>query len=152
MHKTILSAFALSTLLVVGCANLPNDQHESTTRIRQSGTIVVGVSRENDNAALFEKREKPLVEKIAARLDAKIEWRADNAHRLLEDLEDLKLPLVAASVSCDTPFADRIGLSKPYFTDENQDKEYCLAIAPGENRLLLLVDETIAEEQSRNQR
>lgn len=150
MLKTILSVFSLS-VLICGCDDLPNDQHGSTARIRQSGVIVVGVSRENKGATPSEEREKRLVEKIAARLNARIEWRTGNAHQLLEDLEELKLPLAAVNIPCDSPFADRIGLSKPYFTDVARDREYCLAIAPGENRLLLLTDEIVAEEQSQNQ-
>ena len=81
MLKTILSVFSLS-VLICGCADLPNDQHGSTARIRQSGIIVVGVSRENDGATPSEEREKRLVEKIAVRLNARIEWRTGNAHQL----------------------------------------------------------------------
>lgn len=150
MFKANLLLFSLS-VLIGGCADLPQDQHGATAQIRQSGIITVGVSPNSENTPPSEEREQYLAEKIAARLGAKVEWRVDNAHRLLEDLEELKLPLAAAAIPCDTPFADRIGLSKPYFKDEARDEKYCLAVAPGENRLLLLADEIIAEEESRNQ-
>ncbi len=149
MFKANLILFSLS-VLISGCANLPQDQHGATAQIRQSGIIVVGISPKSENATPFEERERYLAQKIAARLGAKIEWRTGNTHRLLEDLEELKLPLVAAAIPCDTPFANRIGLSKPYFKDETRGEKYCLAIAPGENRLLLLADEIIAEEENRN--
>jgi hypothetical protein len=47
------------------------------------------------------------VEKIARRLGAPIEWRTGNAHQLLQDLEELKLPLVAAALPCASPFNAR---------------------------------------------
>lgn len=126
---------------------MPRDQRGATGRIQQSGEIIVGVSREINNNTSQEEREKQLVQKVAARLSARIVWRAGNAQQLLQDLADSKLPLVAATVPCDSPFAGHIGLSKPYFKDKTRDQNYCLAVAPGENRLLLLVDQIIAEEQ-----
>lgn len=143
---TLLPCFL--SVLICGCADLPKDQHGATNRIQQSGEIVIGVSRENNNDTTLDERETRLVQKVAARLGARIVWRADNAHQLLQDLANSKLPLVAASIPCDSPFADHIGLSKPYFKDETRDQNYCLAVAPGENRLLLLIDQIIAEEQS----
>ena len=119
-------------------------------QIKQIGIIVVGISSSSENVAPSQERERYLAEKIAAGLGAKVEWRADNTHRLLEDLEELKLPLVAAAIPCDTPFANRIGLSQPYFKDEARGVKYCLAVASGENHLLLLADEIIAKEVSLN--
>jgi hypothetical protein len=148
----MLLLFSL-TWLFVACVNLPRDQHGATARIRESGEIVVGVSAEGFVSAEMEAREKMLVEKVGARLNARIVWRKGNAHHLLQDLAELKLALVAASIPCDSPFADRVGMSQPYFKDlTNDETDYCLAVAPGENRLLLLVDQILAEELSRGQK
>lgn len=145
---SVSGCFLLLPLLSFsGCANLPRDQHGMTDRIRQSGVLVVGVSREGEKLAALEEREKSLVEKVARRLGVRVEWRRGNAHTLLEDLEEWKLPLVAGSIPSDSPFADRVGLSQPYLKDGPGHKDFCLAVAPGENRLLLLVDQVIAEEQ-----
>ena len=105
--------------------------------------LTVGASR--DAPPAFREREERLVSAIAARLGARVEWRLGDAHELLDDLADLELPLVAAAVNTDSPFADRVGLSKPYLKDGPHGRDYCLAVAPGENRLLLLVDRIIAE-------
>lgn len=151
MLRTLL-LFSL-TWLFVACANLPRDQHGATSRIRESGELVVGISAERFNSGTTEARARMLAEKVAARLNARIVWRTGNAHQLLQDLTELKLPLVAANIPCDSPFADRIAMSQPYFKDlTNDETDYCLAVAPGENRLLLLVDQTIAEEQSQGQK
>ena len=139
------------TWLFVACADLPRDQHGATARIREGSEFVVGISAERFDSAAMEAREKMLVEKVAARLNARIVWRRGNAHQLLQELAELKLPLVAANIPCDSPFANRVGMSQPYFKDRINETDYCLAVAPGENRLLLLVDQTIAEEQNHSQ-
>jgi hypothetical protein len=144
--KGILCVFVYLRLVVVlsGCADLPRDQHGATARIQESKVLVAGISRESDKPSSLEEREKRLVEEVARRLGARVEWRSGNAHALLQDLEKLKLPLVAATLPSDSPFADRIGLSQPYLKDGPGHKDYCLAVAPGENHLLLLVDQVIA--------
>jgi hypothetical protein len=88
---------------VSGCADLPRDQHGVSVRIRQRAVLTVGVSHQSTRLTSLEKREKRLVEKIARRLGAPIEWRTGNAHQLLQDLEELKLPLVAAALPCASP-------------------------------------------------
>ena len=134
-----------------GCADLPRDQHGATARIQESKILVAGISREGDKASSLEERERRLVEDVARRLGARVEWRSGNAHALLQDLQELKLPLVAASVPCDSPFAQHVGLSQPHLKNGPRRKDYCLAVAPGENRLLLLVDQVIAEEHRRGE-
>lgn len=138
------------TLSAGGCAGLPRDQHGATERIRQSKVLTVGASHQSARLTPLEKHEKQLVEKIARRLGARVEWRAGNAHGLLQALEGLKLPLVAATLSCDSPFRARLGMSQPYLKDGPQHRDYCLAVAPGENSLLLVVDQVIAEERQRD--
>lgn len=150
MLKTLL-LFSL-TAAFVACADLPQDQHGSTARIRESGELVVGISHEGSDSVEVEAREKMLVEKVAARLGARVEWRHGNAHRLLEDLEQIRLPLVSATIPCNSPFAGRVGMSMPYIENGLHGKDYCLAVAPGENRLLLLVDEAVAEARRGDER
>ena len=152
--SSILRALLLISLTTafVACADLPRDQHGSTDRIRESGELVVGISHEGFDSVATEEREKMLVEKVAARFGARVLWRRGNAHQLLEDLEEMRLPLVSATIPCDSPFAGRVGLSMPYMENGLHGKDYCLAVAPGENRLLLLVDEVIAEARHGEQR
>ncbi len=126
--------------------DLPRDQHGTTERIRRTGVLTVGVSAEGDAPAPLAEREKRLVEEVARRLGVLVQWRRGNVHELLQELEEVKLPMVAAMVPCDTPFSERIGLSRPYLKKGPDDRDYCLAVAPGENRLLLLVDQVVADE------
>ncbi len=139
--KGILCVSVYPRLVIVlsGCADLPRDQHGATARIQESKVLVAGISRESDKPSFLEEREKRPVEEMARRLGARVEWRNGNAHALFQDLEELKVPLVAAVLLSDSPFADRIGLSQPYLKDGPGHKDYCLAVAPGENYMGLLV-------------
>lgn len=144
-------ALIVLTLGVIagGCADLPRDQDGWTERIRKSGVLPVGVPGRGGEHALMEEREKRLVEEAARRLHARVQWQPGNVHALLEDLKERKIPLVAAILPTDSPFAAEVGLSQPYLKKGPGKKDYCLAVAPGENRLLLLIDTIIADERRR---
>lgn len=147
MARRLTLAAASLMVALAGCADLPRDQKGSTDKIRAGRVLVVGISREKSEPSEMQKREQLIVKKVAQRLGAKVKWQPGNAHQLLLDLEEVKLPIVAASITSDSPFAERVGLSQPFLKDGPNHKDYCLAVAPGENKLLLLVDQIIAEEQ-----
>ena len=136
---------ALLALLLGGCAGFPRDQNGTTAGIRETGILSVGASFSNTLPTALEEREKHLVDRVAARLGARAAWRRGDTHELLEALEEHKLALVAAMVPCDSPFGERVAMSQPYRVDGPRHQEYCLAVAPGENELLLLVDQIIAD-------
>lgn len=94
-------------------------------------------------------RERALVGEVARRLGARVEWHPGDAHALLERLSEWELPMVAAAVTPETPFRAHVGLSKPFWKDGPGHRDYVLAVAPGENALLLLVDQVIAEADTR---
>lgn len=135
----------LLALTITGCSSLPRDQHGSSDRITKSGVLVVGVAQREDIPPALAEQERLLIHEVARRLGVKVKWRQGDTHTLLEELKDLKIPLVAAGLPHDTPFADEIGLSLPYLKKGPQNKSYALAVAPGENGLLFLVDQVIAE-------
>lgn len=132
-------------VLLAGCAGLPRDQNGTTARIRTSGVLSVGTSSADEATTALEEREKLLVNRVAERLGARATWQHGNVHTLLEELAAHKLALVAATVSCDSPFGERVAMSQPYTVEGPERHPYCLAVAPGENELLLLVDQLIAE-------
>jgi hypothetical protein len=140
-----IARLALLAFLMGGCAGFPRDQNGTTARIRESGILSVGASSSDTAPTALEEREEQLVDRVAAQLGARAVWRRGNTHELLEALEEQKLALVAATVPCDSPFAERVAMSQPYRLDEPRHQEYCLAVAPGENELLLLVDHIIAD-------
>jgi hypothetical protein len=145
----VLTVLPALMVLAGGCADLPRDQDGWTQRVRKSGVLPVGVPGRSGEHALMEDRERRLVEEAARRLHARVQWRPGNVHVLLEELKERKIPVVAATLPTDSPFAAEVGLSQPYLKKGPGKKDYCLAVAPGENRLLLLIDTVIADERRR---
>ena len=140
LMKIPRALFLLLLPALGGCANLPRDCDGSTMRIRQSKVFEVGTASEQNTAAY--RAEKQIVERVAAQLGATVRWREGNALDLMHRLEKRELPLVVASVRDDSPYATGVGMSKPFL--EEGETRLCIAVAPGENELLLLVDQTIA--------
>jgi hypothetical protein len=136
--------------VTTACDTLPRDQHDATTQARAARRLVVGVPAAA--AALdpeVQARERALVEEVGRRLGARVEWRQGDVHELLARLEEWELPMVAGAITARTPYAAHVGLSTPFWKDGPGGRDYVLAVAPGENELLLLVDRVIAEDAAR---
>ena len=135
---------------LAACGPLPRDQHRSTEEARANRRLVVGVPAASPTLdPAVQARERALVAEVARRLGVAVEWRQGDAHELLSRLEQWELPIVAAAVTPETPFRAHVGLSKPYWKDGPGHRDYVLAVAPGENALLLLVDRVIADDEAR---
>ena len=139
MKHLLCALLLLPCLALAGCANLPRDCDGATARIRQSKLLEAG-STQSQNFAAHE-REKKIIEKVAKELGATVLWREGNALDLMREVEERELPVAAATVRDDSPFASRVGLSKPFF--EEGETKFCIAVAPGENELLLRIDRAI---------
>ena len=137
---------------MAACGPMPRDQHGSTEEARANRRLVVGVSAATATLdPAVQARERALVEEVARRLGAQVEWRQGDAHELLSRLEEWELPIVAAAVTPETPFKAHVGLSKPYWKDGPGGRDFVLAVAPGENALLLLLDRVITDDEARRQ-
>jgi hypothetical protein len=136
-----LSVFALS-----GCASLPRDQQGWTSQIQKDRVLVVGYSKPSKEDAPIHEQEKRVLQKLAQRLGARLQMREGNAHSLLGEAENRRLAIVMAQIPADSPFAEKLGFSQTFYTRQSDKTEYSIAVAPGENRLLLLLDQTIADE------
>lgn len=141
-----------------GCdalSSLPRDSDKWSDRIRTSGVLPVGVAHRLDNnsddgpeLARFAAREKRIAEAVARQMNARVEWRDGSALPLLEKLSQRELPLVLALVPQSTPYKGHIGLSRAYAPSGPGNTPLCIAVAPGENALLLVVDRVIEEERT----
>ncbi len=135
-----------------GCADLPRDQSGWTARIQRKGVLVVGFSRPLQNDEAVFQREKQVLQKLAKRLGARLELREGNAHTLLDELQKREIAVVMAQIPSESPFAEKLGFSQPFYKRESDDIEYSIAVAPGENRLLLMLDKIIADDQTADQK
>ena len=155
--STYIGCCALLGGCLSGCASLsntleslPRDQSGQsgwTSQIQREQVLVVGVSQAEKQDQAVATQEKKIIAQLANRLGARVKWREGNAHTLLNDLEARRIPLVAAQLPSDSPFAEKLGFSKPFYKRATDNIEYSIAVAPGENRLLLLLDQIIEDDK-----
>lgn len=131
----------LAVLLLSGGCNLPQDPEATLERVR-GGTLRVGISENPPWTGLAGDSanglEAELLDRFANELSAHIEWTPDTEGDLLPALERGELDIVICGLHDGTPWRDRVGLTQPYLTIGN--KKHVMAVAPGENRLLLELD------------
>ena len=124
-------------LVVLGmsaaCDGYPRDPRGTLDRAR-GGELRVGVIDAPATA-----RERDLIAAFAADIDANVSWRGGSEHDLLTALEHGEVDVVAGGGLVEgTPWRERVALSRPY------DDRRMLAVAPGENALLLRLDRFIS--------
>lgn len=147
-----LPIWLLCVLASSGC-DLPHDSAGTLERVR-NGEIRVGITA-NEPWARFDERSKAaaggvevrLVEEFAGELNSEIVWRQDSESDLFEALRNGELDLVIGGLTDSTPFADKAGLTQPYV--ELGKQKHIWAVRPGENALLLQVDEFLQARKPR---
>jgi polar amino acid transport system substrate-binding protein len=100
--------------------------------------------------------EAQLVLSLARELGARVEWVRAPEARLLESLHDRGVDLVLAGLTADTPWAKKVALTRPYYTDtaafgavpgaarpEPREERHVLAAPPGENAWLVRVERAL---------
>jgi hypothetical protein len=138
MKPAVLMAFLVGFILA-GC-DLPRDP-EQTLETVQGQELKVGVLKFGENA----EKDRPIIERLAASLDAKLTYVDGDAHVLFEDLKRGHLHLVIGGVPESTPFGRELGLSKPVgpLHGAREEEKRVLAVRPGENAFLLRVNQAI---------
>jgi hypothetical protein len=127
-------------VLCAACDDLPRDPEDT------SGEVAGGVLRVGWIAGVEPSEiERAAIAEIAAGLEATVETAAGPVHRLIADLEDGKLHIVAGALPEKTPFAQQVGLTNPVgeVVLRGEAQPAVMAIRSGENRFLLLVNEAI---------
>jgi polar amino acid transport system substrate-binding protein len=107
----------LSLLAMVGCG-VPKDAAGTLGRV-EGGTLRVGIAHNPPWTVVAsggEPRgvEAELVHGLSGELGARIEWIDGTEGELLEALEKRDLDLVIAGLRADSPYASRLGMTKPY--------------------------------------
>jgi hypothetical protein len=138
MKSCVLMVFLMGSVLA-GC-DLPRDPEETLETV-QGQELRVGVLKFGQNA----EKDRPIVERLATSLEAKLVYVEGDAHALFEDLKRGHLHLVIGGVPAATPFAKELGLSKPVgpLHGAHEEEDRVLAVRPGENAFLLRVNEVI---------
>jgi hypothetical protein len=136
MKSRVLIAFLMGSILA-GC-DLPRDPEETLETV-QGQELRVGVLKFGQNA----DKDRPIVERLAKNLEAKLVYVEGDAHALFEDLKRGHLHLVMGGVPESTPFEKELGLSKPVgpLHGAHEEEDRVMAVRPGENAFLLRVNE-----------
>ena len=96
-----------------GCASLPRDPEHTLERVRQTGRVRVGVV---DNPP-WSGAEVEMARQFAASLGASPEWIPGGEQRHMQALERYELDLLIGGIEATTPWAKKVGLTRPYFTE-----------------------------------
>jgi hypothetical protein len=138
MRPYVLMAFLVASAL--GGCDLPWDPEETLETV-QGKELRVGVLKFGPNA----DKDRPVAERLAKDLEARIVYVEGDAHALFEDLKRGQLHLVIGGVPKSTPFKKELGLSKAVgpLLGAHEDEDRVVAVRPGENAFLLKVNEII---------
>jgi polar amino acid transport system substrate-binding protein len=135
----------LAALLATGC-RFPSDPNGTLDRV-QGGRLRAGLSARAPWTRVVDGKpdgpEARLVEEFAAQLDARVDWVVGAESDLFTALEQGDLDLVVGGLTDDTPWKDKVGLTKPYLwiRRDGHTERHVIAVAPGENRFLLRLEE-----------
>jgi polar amino acid transport system substrate-binding protein len=145
--------FLLLLPLLAGC-HFPDDPDGTLDRV-QNGRLRAGLSARDPWTRLVDGKpagpEARLVEDFAAELNARVEWTVGSESDLLAALEERRLDLVVGGFTDDTPWEKRVALTEPYLELESggRTEKHVLAVAPGENRWLLRLEEFLRDKGDR---
>jgi len=150
---------ALLMVVLVGCVDIPADPKGSLERIR-GGVLNVGISLAPGLVAGTEREPSgPLVELVhdyAASINATPNWTLRSEEQLVVFLEEETLDLAVGGFTPDTPWMDRVGVTRPFTLEPTTPvpgtealeapHEFVMLLQPGENALISSVEEFLDEE------
>ena len=117
---------------------IPRDPDNSFERITKSAVLRAGITARPPWTTGEGGPEAETVEAFARALGVRVEWRRGSESELFEALEQRELDIVVGGFTDDNPWGPKLGLTRPYA--EADGKRHVVAVAPGENRLLLEFD------------
>jgi len=136
----ILLALAMTTVLA-GCGiSVPADP-EGTLQAVSEGDLRVGVSPDEGLADVSGAAPTgpliDLVDTFAESLDAEVEWTIGSEEMLVVMLEEGDLDLVVGGLTDQTPWVDRVGVTRGYSGIEGAEGRAIVMFVPlGENAFL----------------
>ena len=147
----------LLTLPVLAGCHFPDDPDGTLDRV-QNGQLRAGLSAREPWTRVVDGKpagpEVRLVEDFAAELSARVEWTVGSESDLFEALKKRDLDLVVGGLTDDTPWKDKVGLTEPYLKLDagGRTERHIIAVAPGENRWLLRLEEFLRDQGDRVRR
>ena len=116
----LVSPRRLLFVLLLAACDLPRDTAGTTDRVR-NGTIRIGVVQRApwafDSAGTVGGVDVALVTQVARDLHARPVWIRGSAPELLAALERRELDAVIGGLTSDIPYAGKVALTRPFYTD-----------------------------------
>ncbi|NCT89370.1 transporter substrate-binding domain-containing protein [Cellulomonas sp. APG4] len=158
-----------AALVLAGCgATIPSDPEGTLDRVT-GGTLAVGVSLDEPWVVLEPGPtsddvrpagiglqpagiEVELVEELATRLDAEVEWTVGGEGSLIASLEEGDLDLVVGGLTSTSPWSQKAALTAAFATvrgPRGEDELHVWAAPMGENAFLVEVDRFLLEHRER---
>ena len=141
----------LVVLALFSACGIPRDSDGALKRI-QNGTLRVGVADDPPWVIVQDSSvsgiEPTLVTELARELNAKIETVHGSETRLLEGLHRRELDIVIGGFTQDSPWKRDVAFTRPYH-DDKDGRKHVLALPPGENGLLMRVEQFLHDNETR---
>lgn len=140
--RGVLVAVAMAmTAALAGCGvSVPADP-DGTLRTVSGGELRVGVSADEGLADVSTDTPSgpiiDLVDTFADSLDAEVEWTMGSEETLVTMVEEGDLDLVVGGLTDQTPWVDRVGVTRGYRGVEGaEDRAIVMFVPLGENAVL----------------
>lgn len=142
-------AVVLLLAVLLGCAGcqFPRDTEGTLDRVRDGGTLRVGVSEAEPFVVLDEAEpagvEVRLLRDFARRQGARIAFTRGGEEELVERLREGELDVVASGATKRSPFKKEVAPTKPFATTRERiggksvEDQHVLFVRLGENALLV---------------
>jgi hypothetical protein len=149
MLPKIFRIILIFLALFISC-DLPEDPRNTFNEIINN-KLKVGYAESKPWVVLSAKKPKGIeawiVTRIAEEINSDILWIRDSEPELMKMLKDGKLHLVISGINTDSPWASEVGFTKPYYISAD-DREYVIAVPPGENKWLLYIESFLIENKN----
>lgn len=144
--RRLLAVGALFAVLTACAApTIPADPDGTLERVRAEGILHAGASPNPPHARIDAIDAPPtgpevdLVDGFAQRVGVRVQWVVAGESSLIGRLEDGEVDIVVGGLLEDSPWEERVSLTRPYSTSEAADgteRSYVMAVPMGENALL----------------
>ena len=149
--RGIACALLAGALALTGCAlSVPSDPNDTFEKV-SGGTIRVGISVDPPLTEVSDTGPSgPMIDLAAGfarQINATPEWSVQSEETLVKQLESGHIDLAVGSFTDQTPWSDRVGMTRGYTTIPGSDSEAKVMLVPlGENKLLTELEMFLDEE------
>lgn len=137
---------------LAGCGAIPRDPDGTLERVRTEQVLRVGASASPERVVIEGDEvggtEAVLVTGFARALDADIDWTLSGETELIAAMERGELDLIIGGLHADSPWADKVSLTRPYASSRDPEGEtvtHVMAVPLGENALLVRLERYLDE-------